>query len=68
MILDRRIYTTRDGRYVEEGDPDAAFLAFPAGYELADSEARRLGINPPKAKPASADKARRSPAANKSRR
>jgi hypothetical protein len=31
-------------RLVDSGDPDAAFLAFPAGTELAESEARKVGL------------------------
>jgi hypothetical protein len=31
-------------RLVNSGDPDAAFLAYPAGTELAESEASRVGL------------------------
>lgn len=44
MIVDRRVYRTVDGRLVEEGDPEAAFLAYPAGEEVVDAEARRSGL------------------------
>jgi hypothetical protein len=41
----RRLYWTADrGRLVQHGDVDAAFLAFPAGHELALEEARRFGL------------------------
>lgn len=35
-IADERIYRTEDGRYVSEGDPDAAFLAAAVGDPLPD--------------------------------
>lgn len=37
-----RIYTTTDGRYVTEDDPDAAFLAYPAGAEIPAQVAEQL--------------------------
>lgn len=45
MIINQRVYVTNDGRYVGEGDPDAAFLAFSAGTEVADREVQRLGLS-----------------------
>jgi hypothetical protein len=39
-----RLYRTTDGRLVRHNDPEAAFLAFPAGAELSDEEARRYGV------------------------
>lgn len=39
-----RICRTADGRLVREGDPQAAFLAYPAGAELSDEEAERFGL------------------------
>jgi hypothetical protein len=42
--VDRRIYRTTDGRLVEEGDTDAAFLAYAAGDEVSDAEARQVGL------------------------
>lgn len=39
-----RVYRTVDGRLVRHGDPAAAFLAYPAGAELSDEEARRSGL------------------------
>jgi len=62
MIVEKRLYRTTDGKLVEEGDPDAAFLAYPAGAELSDEEARREGLlsekkPPPKAAAKPADKA-----------
>lgn len=44
MIVDQRIYRTADGRLCSEGDPEAAFLVYPAGTELSDEEARRAGL------------------------
>lgn len=40
----RRVYRTNDGRLVEEGDLQAAFLAYAVGDEVSDSEARRVGL------------------------
>jgi hypothetical protein len=37
-------WTGDRSRLVGDGDPDAAILAFPAGTELAESEAVRLGL------------------------
>jgi hypothetical protein len=39
-----RIYRTDAGLLVRHGDPRAAFLAFPAGYEMSDEEAQRWGV------------------------
>lgn len=39
-----RVYRTADGRLVKHGDPDAAFLAYPAGMELSEEEATRFGV------------------------
>lgn len=44
MKVTRRVYRTLDNRLVEHGDPDAAFLAYAVGDEIADSEARRVGL------------------------
>lgn len=44
FVTDRRVYRTTDGRLVEEDDPRAAFLAYPEGAEVADEEARRVGL------------------------
>jgi len=38
------IWRTTDGRLVPTGDPDAAFLAYPAGEELADHDAEARGL------------------------
>lgn len=46
MIINQRVYVTNDGRYVGEGDPAAAFLAYSAGTEVADREVVRLGLEP----------------------
>lgn len=42
--VSERIYRTTDGRLVRENDPDAAFLAYPAGQDLSDEEAQRFGL------------------------
>lgn len=55
----RRLYWVADrSRLVPHGDPEAAFLAFPAGTELSDEEARRFGL-------LTADEKARVPAGNK---
>lgn len=36
---DRRVYRTADGQLVGEGDPQAAFLAYPVGEDVADDDA-----------------------------
>jgi len=56
MIIDKRLYRTADGRLVEEGDPAAAFLAYPVGTELSEEEARRAGLLPAKTVPKAAAK------------
>lgn len=40
----RHIWRTRDGRLVPDGDLDAAFLAYPAGEELSDHDAKAKGV------------------------
>lgn len=42
--IPERLYKTTDGRLVRHGDPEAAFLAFPAGHELSEEEAQRWGV------------------------
>lgn len=37
-------WTSDRTRLVNSGDPEAAILAYPAGTELAESEALRLGL------------------------
>lgn len=44
MIISQRVYLTSDGRYVGHGDPDAAFLAYPVGYEISDRLAEQRGL------------------------
>lgn len=44
FIVPERLYKTADGRLVRHNDPEAAFLAFPAGHELSDEEAQRWGV------------------------
>lgn len=39
-----RLYRTVTGRLVRHNDPEASFLAFPAGHELSDEEAARHGV------------------------
>ena len=43
-VVPRHVWRTVDDRLVLTGHPDAAFLAYPAGTELAESEARTRGI------------------------
>lgn len=38
------IWRTRDGRLVLTGDPDAAFLAYARGDDMAEEVARERGI------------------------
>lgn len=38
VVTDRRIYRTEDGKLVNEGDANAAFLAYAAGDQIADSD------------------------------
>jgi hypothetical protein len=45
FVTGRRLYETADGRCVEEGDPDAAFLLAPAGGFIDEATAERLGIS-----------------------
>jgi hypothetical protein len=68
---DRRVYRTADGRLVGEGDPQAAFLAYPAGEPVTDSDGdayRALIDDRPRVRPATkatpkpADKAAAKPA------
>jgi hypothetical protein len=44
VIITRRVYRTNDGRFVGESDPDAAFLAYPAGTEISDRLAEQYGL------------------------
>jgi hypothetical protein len=46
MNFPRRLYRTDAEvvEYCEEGDPQAAYLVGPRGYEMPDIEADRLGI------------------------
>lgn len=44
MRVETRTYRTDDGRLVPAGDPKAATLAYPAGAEVPDAEARRVGL------------------------
>lgn len=43
--LNQHIWRTTDGRLVEHGNDEAAFLAYPTGTEFSDEEARRLGVS-----------------------
>jgi len=61
MIVTRHVWRTEDGRLVEDGDPEAAFLAYPAGSELGDAEAERLGLPLTKQAAKPADKTRVKP-------
>lgn len=40
----RHIWRTADDRLVPHGDPDAAFLAYPAGTELLEHDAEAKGL------------------------
>lgn len=40
----KHVWRTNDNRLVFTGDPDAAFLAYPAGTEVPDTEAQRRGL------------------------
>jgi hypothetical protein len=43
--VERHKWWTADrSRLVDSGDPGAAFLAYPAGSEVPDDEARRVGL------------------------
>lgn len=44
FTVTERVYRTADGRLCRHGDPESAFLAFPAGVELSDEEAKRSGL------------------------
>lgn len=44
MMIMQRVYLTNDGRYVGEGDPDAAFLAYTPGTEVADRLVAHRGL------------------------
>lgn len=62
---DRRVYRTADGQLVGEGDPQAAFLAYPVGEDVADGDVdayRALVGDRAKAVAKPADKAARKPA------
>jgi hypothetical protein len=43
-VKERLYYTEDRRRLVRHNDPEAAFLAFPVGFELTDDEARRFGV------------------------
>jgi hypothetical protein len=48
---DRNLYHNADkSKVVEEGDPEAAFLAIAEGQEVPDAEAARLGLDKVQAK------------------
>jgi hypothetical protein len=38
VVTERRLYRTDDGKLVNEGDANAAFLAYAAGDQIADSD------------------------------
>lgn len=52
-----RLWRTKDGGLVRDGDPDAAVLAYAAGDEIAKADADKLPAEG-KAKAAAANKAR----------
>jgi hypothetical protein len=43
----RRLWRTRDGGLVPDGDPAAVTLAYAPGDELTDTDAQRLAPAPP---------------------
>lgn len=46
FVADRNLYHNADrSKVLEEGDPDAAFLAIAEGQEVPDAEAKRLGLD-----------------------
>jgi hypothetical protein len=44
VVRGRWYWTADKSRLVGEGDPEAAFLAYPAGTEIPDGEAKRVGL------------------------
>lgn len=44
MVITEHIWRTTDGRLVRHGDPEAAFLAYPAGTVVADPLAEQVGL------------------------
>lgn len=59
------IWRTKDGEFVPHGHADAAFLAYAAGDELSDQEAKARGlltVYPEKSRRKPADKAVAKPA------
>lgn len=40
----RHIWRTQDGRLVQHGDIEAAFLAYPAGEEMTERDAEAKGV------------------------
>lgn len=42
MIADQRLWRTKDGRLVDDGDPAAVTLAYAPGDELTDTDAGLL--------------------------
>ena len=44
MIADRRLCVTLDGRLVEAGDLDSAYLLAAVGHEIAPEKVKALGL------------------------
>jgi hypothetical protein len=44
IVAGRWCWNTDRSRLVHDGDPDAAYLAYPAGVTISDEEARRVGL------------------------
>jgi hypothetical protein len=44
IVEGRWCWNANRSRLVREGDPEAAFLAYPAGVSISDEEARRVGL------------------------
>lgn len=68
MKAPHHLWRTADGRLVQTGHLDAEVLAYPAGSEIPDDEARKLGLlDEKKPAKADADTKQATPAANKQR-
>jgi hypothetical protein len=45
MLVTEHVWRTEDGRLVAAGHPDAAYLAYAPGMDVADREAQRVGLS-----------------------
>jgi hypothetical protein len=62
IVEGRWCWTADHKRLVLEGDPDAAFLAYPSGQWVSDEEAHRVGLIKPEVAEVVTRKAVRKPA------